>query len=86
LIFFATIFHFFATVFHFFTTPPSFFANSFPPATISTQKQHNTTLMLSDWLCAFRVKNAHRKKSVAKKKEGVAKKEEGAAKKVENSG
>jgi hypothetical protein len=84
-IFFATVFHFFATVFHFFATPPSFFAILYSPASISTLKQHNTTLMLSDGLCGFRVKNVHTKKINCKKR-GVGEKRGGCGEKVENSG
>jgi hypothetical protein len=72
---------FFTTVFHFFTPPPLFFAIFLFPASISTLKQHNTTLMLSDGLCGFRVKNEHRKTNQWRKKGGVAKKEAVVAKK-----
>jgi hypothetical protein len=58
----------FFILFFTFSHSPHFFAIFFP-APIFTLKQHNTTLMLSDGLCGFRVKNAQ--------KGGVAKKEGG---------
>jgi hypothetical protein len=68
LIFFATVSHFFSTVFHFFTTSPSFFATIIVSALIFTLKQHETTLMLFDGLCGFRVKNEHRGKKQSLKR------------------
>jgi hypothetical protein len=81
LFFFATLCHFFFTVFHFFTRTPSFFNIFSPPAPISMLKQPNPTVMLSDGLCGFRVKNAHRKKNQWIKKRGCGKKGGGVAKK-----
>jgi hypothetical protein len=48
---------------------------------ISTLKQLNTTLILFDGLCGFRLKNEHMNKNQWQKEGGVEKKEGGVAKK-----
>jgi hypothetical protein len=73
LFFLPQFFHFFVTAFHFLATPLSF-VPLFSPVPISTLKQHSTTLMLSDGLCGFKVKNANRKKISGEKEGGVVKK------------
>jgi hypothetical protein len=78
--------------FSLFRHAPLFFRHFFPPASISTLKQHNTTGMPSDRLCGFRVKNAHRKKNQWRKKGGRKKRgvwrksEKNSGEKVKNSG
>jgi hypothetical protein len=61
---------FFRHSFSLFSHTPLFFATFCFPVPISTLKQHNTTLILSDGLYGFRVKNAHRKKISGEKKGG----------------
>jgi hypothetical protein len=78
-------FHFLANVFHFLAASP-FFLPIFFPVPISTLKQDNTTLMLSNGLCGFKVKNARRKKTQWPKKEGIVAKKEGGVPGVGKSG
>jgi hypothetical protein len=87
---FSLLFSLYATVFtfsppplpppSFSATPPSFSTQLFFLHAFFTLKQHNTTPMLSDGLCGFRVKNAQRKKAVAEKRGGWVAKKEGAKK------
>jgi hypothetical protein len=81
----ALFFSLFSHCFPLFSSIPLFFLPIFFPVPISTLKQDNTTLMLSNGLCGFKVKNARRKKTQWRKKKGLWQKKGGVAEKVEKS-